>query len=222
MTIHPTKLKMLTPAEYTSLQLDNPEDPIQIYFRPLVGGFYRKRVELCLNELNPAKRILEIGYGSGVAFLNLHDKFSEIYGLDLISPSDRVTTLYQKLGIDVKLRKGDVLNMPYPNEFFDCVFAVSIFEHLKPDEQKTAMQEIQRVLRRGGQLVYGVPVSNHTMSFLYKLLGYNINEYHFSSEGDVDRAASSIFKKIRIKNLYAFPGFIQLYQMGHFLKYESA
>ena len=154
----------------------------------------------------------------GVTFLNLHDKFSKIDGLDMNAPSKRVTALYSSLTIDVNLRKGNVLKMPYPDNNFDCVLAISILEHLKPKEQLIAMKEIQRVLKKGGQFIYGVPVASRAMELFFRILGFNINEHHYSTEVEVDRAASSIFKKIRIKNLFAILGLIRVYQTAHFKK----
>lgn len=218
MSISRTKLKMLTPRQYDDLRLDPNIDPIEIYFKPIFGKFYKRRVELCLDELVPGKKVLEIGYGSGVTFLNLHEQFSEIDGLDVNAPSERVTALYGSLGIDVNLRKGNVLKMPYPDNSFDCVLAISILEHLQPEEQLIAMGEIQRVLNKGGQFIYGVPVASKTMELFFRILGFNINEHHYSTELDVDRAASKAFEKIRIKNLFAIPGLIRVYQTGHFKK----
>ena len=218
MSISRTKLKMLTPSQYDNLRINPQIDPIEIYFKPIFGKIYRRRVEMCLDELIPGERVLEIGYGSGVAFLNLHDQFSKIDGLDINAPSKRVTALYSSLAIDVTLRKGNVLKMPYHDNNFDCVLAISILEHLKPKEQIIAMKEIQRVLKKGGQFIYGVPVASKAMELFFRILGFNINEHHYSTEIEVDRAASSIFKKIRIKNLFAIPGLIRVYQTAHFKK----
>ena len=168
MSISRTKLKMLTRSQYDKLRLNPQIDPIEIYFKPIFGKFYRGRVELCLDELIPGKRVLEIGYGSGVAFLNLHDQFSKIDGLDVNAPSERVTDLYRSLGINVNLRKGNVLKMPYPDKYFDCVLAISILEHLQPEEQMVAMEEIKRVLKNGGQFIYGVPIASKTMELFFK------------------------------------------------------
>lgn len=218
MSISRTKLKMLTPRQYDNLRINPQIDPIVIYFKPIFGKIYRRRVEMCLDELIPGERVLEIGYGSGVTFLNLHDQFSKIDGLDINAPSKRVTALYRSLAVDVNLRKGNVLKMPYPDKKFDCVLAISILEHLKPNEQIIAMKEVQRVLKKGGQFIYGVPIASRAMELFFKILGFNINEHHYSTEFEVDRAASSIFKKIRIKNLFAIPGLIRVYQTGHFKK----
>ena len=64
MSISRTKLKMLTPSQYDNLRINPQIDPIEIYFKPIFGKIYRRRVELCLDELIPGERVLEIGYGS--------------------------------------------------------------------------------------------------------------------------------------------------------------
>jgi predicted TPR repeat methyltransferase len=44
---------------------------------------YRQRVELALGECTGGDRVLEVGFGTGLAFPNLHDMYREIHGIDL-------------------------------------------------------------------------------------------------------------------------------------------
>ena len=55
------KLKLLPLNEYAAV---NREDPLRFYYWPFVGGFYRRRVEMCLAECTGGKRVLEVGFGS--------------------------------------------------------------------------------------------------------------------------------------------------------------
>ncbi len=82
------KLKLLSKEEYLGV---GKSDPIRFYFWPIIGKMYRKRVELCLAECNGGERVLDIGFGSGVNFLNLNEIYKEIHGLDLTAKVDLVT-----------------------------------------------------------------------------------------------------------------------------------
>lgn len=109
--------------------------------------------------------------------------------------------------------------MPYEDNQFDTVLLISILEHLRPDELAQAFQEIKRVLKPGGQVVYGVPVERPFMVFMFRLLGYNIREHHFSTEIEVREAAKKVFKKEDVHAMKAFPSFFgNVYEIGCFVK----
>ncbi|TLM98166.1 class I SAM-dependent methyltransferase, partial [bacterium] len=146
------RLKLLPVSEYVGV---NRDDPIRLYSLPIIGRLYQQRVEYCLAELAGGERVLEIGFGSGVAFFNLHEKYQEIFGLDLTAASEQIGHFFKERGIETHLMNGSVQEMPYPDNYFDSVFLVSILEHLKPADQKEAFSEIARVLKPGGQVVYG-------------------------------------------------------------------
>jgi ubiquinone/menaquinone biosynthesis C-methylase UbiE len=180
---------------------------------------YRRRVELCLNECLGGEDILEIGFGTGVTFLNLSDKYSRIYGLDLTASVKEVALVYERRGLNPILQNGSVLAMPYADNYFDSVLLISILEHLKPRELGLAFSEIRRVLKPGGQMIYGVPTDNTFMRLCFLMLGYNIRKHHFSSERAVAQAASEIFRLVHYTPMKSFlPLMGNVYEIGHFIK----
>ena len=68
------KLKLMPLEKYGGV---NRDDPLRFYFHPLFGPAYRRRVELCLEELEGGERVLEVGFGSGLSFLNLRELYRE-------------------------------------------------------------------------------------------------------------------------------------------------
>jgi ubiquinone/menaquinone biosynthesis C-methylase UbiE len=208
-----TKLKLLPNKEYIG---DPRCNPIRFYSWPVVGGLYRRRVELCLNECTGGIRVLEIGFGSGITFLNLHDLYEEIHGLDLSIEVEKVAEIFRTRQIQTYLQNGDVLNMPYPDNMFDTVILISILEHLKPYQQLRAFQEIRRVLKIGGQAIYGVPIERPLMVFMFLMLGYNIRKQHFSTEKDVSEAANHVLKQKKLVRMETALG--PVYEVGHFIK----
>ena len=211
------KLKLLPRGHYAGV---NRDDPIRFYYWPILGRMYRKRVEMCLAECSGGERVLEIGFGSGATFLNLAEKYREIHGLDLTASVDEVKRVFDARGIHTDLRNGSVLRMPYPDEMFDTVLLISILEHLKPHEQELAFREIWRVLKPGGQVVYGVPIERPLMVFMFRVLGYNIREHHFSTERDVSAAAERIFNRVSVTQMRSLAGAV--YEVGHFRKRHLA
>jgi SAM-dependent methyltransferase len=89
--------------------------------------------------------VLEIGARHGVLTRLLLNHFEHVTALDLAMPSfrmDRVTPV-----------KGDVRNLEFPDQSFDCVFCTEVLEHVPGVEQ--AAREISRVARHA--IVIGVP-----------------------------------------------------------------
>ncbi|MBP6210895.1 MAG: class I SAM-dependent methyltransferase [Anaerolineales bacterium] len=212
----PTKLKLLPASQYKGV---NQYDPIKYYYWPVFGRMYRRRVELALDECTGGERVLEVGFGTGLAFPNLHDMYKEIHGLDLTADIHAVKSVFEPMNIPLFLEKGDVLKMPYADNYFDTVLLVSILEHLKPLELAQAFVEVNRVLKPGGQMVYGTPVEKPFMVFMFSLLGHNIRDEHFSTEKEIEAAAQRSFSKGYVIHMKSTPPIAgNVYTVGNFIK----
>lgn len=209
-------LQLLPYKEYRGILK---EYSVIFYYLPLFGYMYRHRVELCLAECTGGEDILEIGFGSGLTFLNLNRIYKKIHGLDLTCDVEQVSQVFASHGVYPDLKNGDVLKMPYAEDQFDTVLLISILEHLKPHELEQAFREIKRVLKPGGQVVYGAPVERPFMALMFRILGYNIRDYHFSTEKDISQTAWQFLKKVSVHSMKASPSFLgDVYEIGHFVK----
>jgi ubiquinone/menaquinone biosynthesis C-methylase UbiE len=210
-------LELLPRHEYRGV---NEHDPIRLYYSPFFGPLYRRRVEMCLEECTGGEKILEVGFGTGLSFLNLAPQYKEIHGIDLTADIAAVKQVFAAHNIHPDLRTGNVTQLPYADNIFDTVLLISILEHLQPAEQSAAFAEIKRVLKPGAQVVYGVPVERRLVVLAFRLLGVNIREHHFSTEKVVEDAVKSAgFEQVRLRNLRPFAGIGPLvYQVGHFRK----
>jgi len=209
-------LKLLPASFYQGV---NSDDPIRFYYYPVFGKMYRRRVELCLNECAGGEKVLEVGFGTGLTFLNLADKYQEIHGVDLTADVDKVKRAFDTIGVSTFLKTGDILDLPYQDGSFDTVLLISILEHLQPEDQEQAFAEIHRVLKPGGQVVYGVPIERPFMVAMFKVLGYDIRKAHFSTEKDVSSAAGKLFHLQKLIRMNATPTwFGGVYEVGHFRK----
>ena len=160
-------------------------DPINYYRLPLVGRLFRRRVARCVDLLPPGNRLLEIGYGSGVSFLNASQKFHEIYGIDVHDKTSAVAASFAQTRVRPNLRQGSITALPYPDGMFDAAMAISVHEEIPLDQQPKAFAEVYRVLRAGGCYVVGVPGVNVLMNTALYALGCNIGKYHVTTEQQV-------------------------------------
>lgn len=101
-------------------------------------------------------RILEIGYGGGSTIKNLLelDKNLDIHGIDISEESYHTARRIHSYAIEnrsVKLRIGNVANLPYQNNDFDLVFAIQT--HIFWEDLKQSFQEIYRVMSNPSTLI---------------------------------------------------------------------
>ncbi|MBT9132861.1 MAG: hypothetical protein DDT33_01391 [Firmicutes bacterium] len=111
------------------------------------------------------QRILDIGCCESKLPVELAKLGHEVYGIDVGDhPEPKGFTFVQ----------GDIRQMPFGDEFFDVVTAISTVEHIglgrygdpvASDGDREAMAEIRRVLKRGGTLLMTVPCGRDTICY---------------------------------------------------------
>jgi len=188
------------------------EDPLRLYYSPVVGRFYHRRVDVAMSLIGKGSRVLDVGFGSGTSFLELNARFDNIYGLDTHQYGGVIKEIYKREGIDVRLSEGSILDPPYEDNYFDAILAISILEHLQPADLPRVMAQASRLLRPGGIFVIGMPGLNSMMSTAFRVLGYDISKHHFSSPHQALEAAGKVFEIEKTIKLPAFaPDFFLLY-----------
>jgi ubiquinone/menaquinone biosynthesis C-methylase UbiE len=184
------------------------------YHAPFVNLFFMKRLSLAFNFIQNEhfESLLEIGFGSGVFFPQLNQVSDKLYGLDFHSKFDEVKNMLELENIKAELKKGNVTDLPYEDDFFDCVVSISVLEHVK--EIDKAVSEIWRVLKRNGVAVLGFPVANIITDLLLILMGSEhdhqkkLREIHPNSHRDIISAINNKFgTKVIVKSI---PSFIPL------------
>jgi len=65
---------------------------------------------------------------------------------------------------------GSVEKLTFPNNYFDCVVALDVLEHV--DNDKKALLEISRVLKSGGFFLFSVPLGKEKFSEIDKVAGH--------------------------------------------------
>ena len=104
-------------------------------------------------EIKPGKKILEIGCGTGVFTEKLAQTGAEIVAVDI--SSHLLSKAQEKISApNVHLLEADLENLPSLNNYFDAVVGVSILHHVNI---RKAIDEISRVLKRGGKVVFSEP-----------------------------------------------------------------
>ena len=102
----------------------------------MMRGFFAA-LDRFLDRTAPT-RIFEIGIGEGIVTSRVIERFAgvPVIGLDL--PDEELATQWQSR--DLSCAFGDAGSLPFPDDAFDLVLAIEVFEHL-PDPS-AAMAEL--------------------------------------------------------------------------------
>ena len=135
-------------------------NPRGLFGRFIGNGMARSNVydakwTVSLLDIQPASRVLEIGFGPGVSTQIASEKADKGF----VTGIDHSATMVQaarKRNADaikagrVELRQGDVSSLPYPDDTFDIAFSLhSIYFWHDP---VSCLKELKRVLKPGGLL----------------------------------------------------------------------
>lgn len=196
-----------------NIHTNNPEDPLQRYYQPLIRHFYIKRLQMVLDLLKSSshyENILEVGYGSGVSFPELVQICKKLYGLEIFPEAKKTTeTMMEKENIRAQLVTGSVTAMPFVDNFFDAVVCISTLEHLKPEEMERAILEIKRVTKNNGSIILGFPSGRKLMRLYCMLIRRDL---HFDlHRSDHNLILATLSRNLTIKAIKKFFRFLPIY-----------
>ncbi len=132
---------------------------------------YWRNVEVpaVLNELavRPGERVLDVGSPKLPSLYLSYRTGAEIFATDLFPYFfDEYSHYLQRLGpppigAGYRMEAQDARALPYPDDHFDKVYAISVVEHIDDQGDSLAMREMARVLKPGGLCSLTVPF-HHT------------------------------------------------------------
>ena len=160
--------------------------------------------------------ILDIGYGSGIFFPELKKHSSNLFGIDIHEYHTEIQKRLFEYGIEVNLSKANIDKLPFTDNFFECIIAISVLEHIK-NLEKTLL-EILRVLKPNGIFLVGIPIKNKFMNLIFKnLLRFQSDRYHLNSHIDVIVGIQKFFRVLETRK---FPYFLPI-DSGFYIALKS-
>ena len=120
----------------------------------------KKYVDLGLEKLDvqPGEQVLEIGFGTGDALINLAQSVGDsgkVYGIDISEGMLKVAeSKLEKSGLleRVDLVLGDAFKLSFEDELFDAVFMSFTLELFDTPEIPALLAQCNRVLKNNGRI----------------------------------------------------------------------
>jgi len=99
------------------------------------------------------RKVLDVGCGGGRHLVYLAKEGFEVYGTDRSAAGLTISReRLEREGLRATLRRCDMTEVPFPDEFFDAVLSVYVLHHNRLENIGKAIGEIRRALKREGLL----------------------------------------------------------------------
>lgn len=134
--------------------------------QPFFQEANRDRVRALLEELTattPAKRLLDIGCGTGLILDLTHDLFEELDGID-ITP-EMLERIKPRPNVRAQLASAE--EIPFADSTFDAITAYSVLHHI--ENLAPVFREVRRTLKPGGFFYADESPSQAYLECLFKL-----------------------------------------------------
>jgi len=131
--------------ELHSLPRHRTQYPNEYAARFLFGNYSRDTNERAKTKL------LDLGCGAGRHTRMFAEQGFDAYAIDLSREGVRYTKeMLESNSLNADVVQGDMMKLPYSDEFFDGVLSFGVFYYISGDGVKQAISEMHRVLKPGG------------------------------------------------------------------------
>lgn len=135
-----------------------------------------RRKQIGMLNLKEGEKVLEVGCGTATLSMLAKQVTKDtgiVEGIDLackmlVKAQDKARAFNLQIG----LKCASIDALPYPDECFDAVISSLMFHHLPVEVKKRGLEEVYRVLKRGGRFFLSDFCSPHylTLPIMYLML----------------------------------------------------
>jgi ubiquinone/menaquinone biosynthesis C-methylase UbiE len=110
-------------------------------------------------------KILEIGCGSGANLWMIAKEEFDTYGFDISKKGINLCKkMLDKWKVKADIKVGNMLNLPYKDNYFDAVVDIVSMQHITFSEHLKVYSEVRRVLKPGG-FFFSYHLGNKSFSY---------------------------------------------------------
>ncbi len=120
----------------------------EYWLEPAIESYYLIQRWLAQGK----KEFLDLGCGLGRHTIQFAKAGFKTSGFDLSEESITKTKEYAiASNVEVTLKVGDMLDLPYDDKSFDCIYCRNVISHTDTNGMRKIVSELKRVLREGGE-----------------------------------------------------------------------
>lgn len=158
---------------------------------------------IIIKKAIPTGKVLDLGCGEGRICIYFAQNDFEAYGIDFTKGAinrakkfARETKVYSKINFQV----GNVLDLSYPDNFFDVAVDYSVFDHILIKDWQLYVKNLLRVLKEGAFYILVVFSKNTEFIKNEKDKWYFSGDayFHFFDKSDIDEIFGKYFKILKI------------------------
>ena len=192
-----TKINLREKKFHNELQSKNKGRFENIFYKALYNIY--KDFNDCISEKSKNKVVLDYGCGIGsITEKIVNSNPSRLFGIDISEVSiDKAVENSKRLNLQIDYSVDNCEKTKFKAETFDLVFGTGILHHLSLDK---SINEINRILKNKGEMVFLEPLGTNPLINLYRKLtpkSRSDDEHPFLKK-DFD-FINSLFKHITIR-----------------------
>ena len=173
-----------------------PDHPQRSGRKTIRADVIAMQVNLLAPFLTPDATYVEIGCGDALLTKTIAGRVKKAVGVDV---TGQLIGTDKPSGFEFALSDG--IHIELPDGSADLVYSNQLMEHLHPEDAVAQLQEIHRILTKGGRYICVTPnrlTGPHDISlyFGYEPTGFHLVEYDY-------RSLSAIFRKVGFTALSA-------------------
>jgi ubiquinone/menaquinone biosynthesis C-methylase UbiE len=135
-----------------------------------------RRKQIGMLDLREGEKVLEVGCGTATLSIlakQVTGETGRVEGIDLARKMLlKAQGKARAFNLQIGFKCASIDALPYPEECFDAVISSFMFHHLPVEVKKRGLEEVYRVLKRGGRLFLSDFCSPHylTIPIMYLML----------------------------------------------------
>lgn len=152
-------------------------------FQKSNGGLLHNDVLSVLShiEVSSGMKILDVGCGRGDVVIYYAKQGAHAYGIDYAKAGIAIANKSKekqdsRMQDRIHFAVMDAKKMFFPDNYFDIIISLDVFEHLYKEELEIALTEIRRVLKHDGVLLVDTEPNKIYLNFWHSVYVYPISQ----------------------------------------------